>query len=114
MKNWTGYSGGLLWLICVLLVVLTACASPSPVPTPTQTSTPPGGGGGLVIRSDSNITGEIKAISRQTTGYPWKMDVLILSSDNVESLPNPTADKVGEVITAETDEDLSSFKVGQR
>jgi len=100
----------------VLFVVLTACTSapaPSPTPTPTPTPTPSPGGGGAVVRSDSIITGEIRAIRQQTTGYPWEVDVLVQSSVSVDSLPNPTMDKVGQVITAKTDEDVSSLKAGQ-
>jgi hypothetical protein len=77
-------------------------------------SSRPGGIGATVIQSDSIITGEIRAIRAQSTGYPWEIDILVQSSENVENLPNPTADKVGLVITARTDEDLSSLKVGQK
>jgi hypothetical protein len=65
------------------------------------------------VQSDSVITGEIKAVRPQQTGYSWEMDVLIESSVNVDDLPNPTMDKVGQVITAKTDEDVSILKVGQ-
>ena len=90
-----------------LALALSACSgssNPGPAPSP---------GGGAVVRSDSIITGQIKAIRQQTTGYPWEVDVLIQSSESVDTLPNPTQDKVGQVITAKTDEDLTSFKVGQ-
>jgi hypothetical protein len=89
-------------------MVLIACSGKS---NPGQTPTPPPGGG-AIVQSDSIITAEIKAI-RQTTGYPWEVDVLVQSSDSVGDLPNPTKDKVGQVITAKADENLSSFKVGQ-
>jgi hypothetical protein len=74
----------------------------------------PGGIGATVIQSNSIITGEIRAIRPQSTGYPWEIDVLVQSSENVDDLPNPTADKVGQVITARTDEDLGSLKTGQK
>jgi hypothetical protein len=99
--------------IIPLALALSACSgssSPSPTPTPTPTSPP---GGGAVVRSDSIITGQIKAIRQNATGYPWEVDVLIQSSESVDSLVNPTGDKVGQVITAQTDEDLSSFKTDQ-
>jgi hypothetical protein len=63
--------------------------------------------------SDSIITGEIKDIRQQTTGYPWEVDVLIQSSESVDSKPSATEGKEGQVITAKTDEDLNLFKVGQ-
>ena len=80
----------------------------------TSQITGPGGRGTTVINSNSLITGEIKTIKHESTGYPWAMDVLVLSSDNVDDLPNPTAGKVEQVITARTDQDLSSFSTGQK
>ncbi len=74
----------------------------------------PGGIGATVIQSNSLITGEIRAIRPQSAGYPWEIDVLVQSSENVDDLPNPTADKVGQVITARTDQDLSLLKIGQK
>jgi len=99
---------GMALAIILSALILTACSrssNPSPTPSP--------GGGGAVVQSDSIITGQIRAIRPQTTGYPWEVDVLIQSSESVDSLPNPTKDKVGQVITAKTDEALNSFKVGQ-
>ena len=95
----------LISLFTICLFLLLGCS--------TQTSGP-GGVGTTVIRSDSNITGEIKAIRHQSTGFPWEIDVLVLSSENVDDLPNPTADKVGQVITSRTDEDVSALQVGQK
>lgn len=95
---------GIVLILSVMAV--SACKSSSPTPTP-------GPGGGAVINSDSIITGEIKAISPQTTGYPWEVDVVVQSSENIGSLPNPTSDKVGQVATAKTDQDMKSFTIGQ-
>jgi hypothetical protein len=39
--------------------------------------------------------------------------VLILISANVSDLPNLTGDKVGQVVTVKTDQDMSSFSVNQ-
>ncbi len=96
-----------------LVIVLVAALSLGMLACASKTGTPaPGPGGGLVVQSDSLITGQLKAIRQQTTGYPWSVDVLVQTSDNVGSLPNPTADKVGQVITTQTDQDMSAFKVG--
>lgn len=81
-----------------------AATSPSPSPTP---------GGGTVIRSDSVVVGQIAELKAQTTGYPWEVKLRLVSSEDVAGLPNPTKDSVGEVITAQTDESLSSFQVGE-
>ena len=92
----------------ILSVLAVGACSRSNNPSPT-----PAPGGGAVVQSDSIVTVEIRAIRAQTTGYPWEVDVLVQTSDSVGSLPNPTKDKVGQVITAKADEDLASFKVGQ-
>jgi hypothetical protein len=100
--------GGIVIVVILSVLILSACSTNSSTSTPNPTP-----GGGAVVLSDSIITGEIKAIRLQITGYPWEVDILIQSSDNVDNLPNPTIDKVGQVITTETDENMSLFKVGQ-
>jgi hypothetical protein len=74
----------------------------------------PGGPGTAVINSNSLITGEIKAVRQQSSGFPWEIDVLVLTSSDVGDLPNPVKDKVGQVVTARTDEDAGSLKPGQK
>jgi hypothetical protein len=78
-------------LSALILSACSGCSSPAQTPSPI--------GGGAVVQSDSVITG--------------KIEVLIQSSESVDSLPNPTEGKVGQVITARTDEDLNSYKAGQ-
>ncbi len=116
MSHSNGFLAVVLTVILAALA-LAACSTsaPSPTQTPTVTPTPsPGpGGGGAVVRSDSLITGEIRAIRAQASGYPWEVDVLVQTSDSVDDLPNPTKDKVGQVITAKTDEDMKAFQAGQ-
>ncbi len=94
-----------------LAAVLSACAPKATSTTPTTTV--PGPAGGLVVNSDSMITGTIVAIRSEPTGYPWQIDVQILTTQDVGTLPNPVKDKVGQTVTLRTDQDLSSFKVGQ-
>ncbi len=100
----------------VLMIVFLAFGmldcSKAPLPT-TVSPTAGGPGGGAIINSDSIISGQMKAIRKEATGYPWEVDVLVQSSDNVDNLPNPTKDKVGQVITAKAEQDLTLFKVGQ-
>lgn len=98
-----------LLVLSLLLIALVACKSePAPMPTPN-----PGPSGGTIVRSDSVITGEIKAIRRMSSSYPWEVDILVQDSQNVDSLVNPTKDKVGEVITTVTDQDMKPFNGGQ-
>lgn len=100
-------------LIMTLAIVLSVLMLSGCSGTGSAATTPSPGGGGAVVQSDSVITGEIKAIREKTTGYPWEVDVLVRSSENVDSLVNPTKDKVGQVITAKTDEDMSTFRAGK-
>ena len=96
----------LVLIVSLSTMIITSCS--------TASSKSGGGVGTTVVNSDSIITGEIKAIRKMTSGYPWEVDVMILSSEDSGSLPNPTKDKVGQVITVKTDEDMSSFKSGQK
>jgi len=81
----------------------------------TTTTTPPTGtgpGGEAIVNSDSVITAKIQAIRPQTTGYPWEIDILVQSSVDVGTLPNPTKDSVGKVVTVKTDVDMTAYKAG--
>ncbi len=104
------------WLLPAIVLLsitalLSACAPKAQTTTPTTTA--PGPGGGLVVNSDSIITGKIVAIRSENTGYPWQIDVQILTEQDVGTLPNPVKDNVGQTVTLRTDQDLSSLKVGQ-
>ena len=92
--------------------ILTACSkTPSPTTVPPTTTPVVGGpGGGAIINSDSVVTAQIQAINKQTSGYPWQLDVLIQSSVDVGTLPNPTKDSIGKVISVKTDQNMTSFK----
>jgi hypothetical protein len=105
-----------IWLFPAIVLlsiaaVLSACAPKATSSTPTTTA--PGPGGGLVVNSDSIITGKIVAIRSESTGYPWQIDVQILTAQDVGTLPNPVKDKVGQTVTLSTDQDLRQFKAGQ-
>ena len=106
----------LLGLVLISTIIgMAACTSSSgTTPTPTSISPAPvpgGPGGGAIINSDSVVTAKIQAIRAQTSGYPWELDVLIKNSVDVGTLPNPTKDSVGKVITVKTDQDVSAYKV---
>jgi hypothetical protein len=105
MKNILKLFG--LLLAIILIFTIFGCTSSS---NTSSTSTKPGGG--AVVNSDSVITAKIQSITRQSTGYPWKLDILIQASSDVDSLTNPTKDSIGKVITVQTDEDISAFKMG--
>ena len=74
-------------------------------------STPDKPGGGAVVNSDSVVTVKIQSVFKQTEGYPWKVDVLIEYTQNVDNLPNPVKDSVGKVVTVMTDEDMTPYNV---
>lgn len=100
----------------VLAVMLTGCAgkstttttSGSNLSTTTSTTRP---GSGAVVNSDNVVTAIIESITKQSTGYPWKVDVLIQSTVDVNNLPNPVKDDIGKVVTVVTDQNMSNFKV---
>ncbi len=99
-------------LIFILLISLAACTKSPATTTTTPPSTTVSIPGGALVNSDSVVTAKINAINKQATGYPWSLDVLIQASYDVDSLPNPTKDSVGKVVTVKTDQDMTSFKVG--
>jgi hypothetical protein len=98
-----------------VFVLFTGCTSKTSLsPSPIQSTSPtPGGAGGAVINSDSIITADIKTIQKLTGGFGWELDILVKTSEAVGSLPNPVADKTNQTVTVKSNEDLSSFKVGQ-
>ena len=91
-------------MILVIIVLGASCTSA------TTTTTKPGSG--AVVNSDSVVTATIQSITKQSTGYPWKLDVLIQSTIDVNNLPNPVKDSIGQTVTVFTDENMSTFKVG--
>ncbi len=99
-----------------ILLSVSACvtgpASPTPTPTPSNPTPISGPGGDLVVNSDSVISAQIQSINKETTGYPWEVDILVTTSASVGSLPNPTKDSIGKVIIVKTDQDMSAYKVG--
>ena len=98
-----------LTVLTLAVICLTAISGGCSAKAVTTTSNKPNGG--AVVNSDSFVTAEIKAITKQSSGYPWKLDVLIKSTQDVDSLPNPVKDSIGKVVTVFTDENLSSCKV---
>jgi ABC-type oligopeptide transport system substrate-binding subunit len=97
--------------LIVLTVMLSIAACKSSTTTSTVTSTVISPGNGAVINSDSVDTVKIVSISAQTIGYPWLLDVVIDSTSNVGTLPNPVATSVGNTVTVVTDQDMSKYKV---
>jgi hypothetical protein len=101
-------------LLCVVLaIVLLSGNLISCTNTSTTTSNSPGPSKGTLVQTDSIITGEIKAIKSMTIGYPWEIDVLVKSSQDVDTIKNPTSDKVGQVVQFMTDESTKGLIVGQ-
>ena len=63
--------------------------------------------------SDSTITAELRGIRKHMSGYTYEIDFLVTSSKDVGTMPNPTKDKVGQVITAQTNENLKELEPGE-
>ena len=100
-------------LLTVIMVIVLSAGSLVSCTKTTTTATATGPGGGSLVRTDSIITGQIKAIKNMTTGYPWEIDVMVTNSQNVGYLPNPTIDKVGQAVPFYTDESTKALQVGQ-
>jgi len=95
-------------VMLMLTTATTACKSNN---TTTTTSTAALLGRGAVINSDSIVIAQIQNITAQSTGYPWKITVLIQSTSNVGTLPNPVANSAGKMVTVITDQDVTTYKV---
>ena len=102
-----------LLVITGILIIfsLAACSgdtASTTISTTTTATTP-----AAVVNSDSIVTGMIQSVRTLTTGFLWELKLSISSSQNVGDLPNPTGDKVGQVLTLKTDQDLALFTPGQ-
>lgn len=95
-----------LSVAALIIITILAPAGCNNSPTPGRPT------GGAVINSDSIVTAQIKVSRKQATGYPWEADVLIQTSVDVGTLPNPTKNLVGKVVTVKTDTDMNLFKNG--
>jgi hypothetical protein len=98
----------LLCLVATVTVGIVSCTNG----VTTTTAAPGGPGGRALVNSDSVITATIQAIRQQSTGYPWELDILVNTTQNVGDLPNPTKDNVGQTIAVKTDVDMSKFNEG--
>jgi hypothetical protein len=97
-----------LLILAVLAGAFGGCTS---VPSSSTATTGPGGG--TIVHNDSFVECQIKAFGN-TASSLTEVDVLIISSQDVDGLVNETADKVNQVITVRTDEKLSSYVVDER
>jgi hypothetical protein len=73
-------SAALALALVTSLITLSACSS---------------GGGTAGPPGDSTVTGQARTIHKNTSGYPYEVAFLVVSSDDVGTLPNPTKDKIG-------------------
>ena len=93
-----------------LIITATAVGCNTTSATITPTVAKPGGG--AVVNSDSIVTVKIQVITAQSAGYPWKLEVLVQITQDVGALPNPVRDSLGKVVTVFTDQNMTSYKVG--
>jgi hypothetical protein len=96
-----------LWA-AITMIILLALSAACRGASDTNTSKPVGG---AVVNSDSIVKATIKSITAQSSGYSWTLDVLIQSTQDVDSLVNPVKDSVGKIVTVFTDQDMKPFKV---
>ena len=92
-------------IMAIVLLFILAATPFSSCSSGGSTAGPPG---------DSKVTGEAKSVLKNVSDYPYEVNFLVLSSENVTSLPNPTKDDVGLIITAETNEDVYGLDPGEK
>ena len=94
-------------------VIAIALTLASILPLPGLFSCSPGGAT-AGPPGDSKITGEAKAVHQYTSGYPYDVDFIVLTSEDVDTLPNPTKESIGAEITAQTNEDIQGLDPGEK
>lgn len=99
-------------MVCTAILSIGGCKSGTTNTTATTTAVSPNPIGGALVNSDSIVKVKIETFEKQASGYAWTLTVLVESSTDVGTLPNPVKDSVGKVITVKTDEDLTLFKAG--
>ena len=100
------FLGAFTLTFLMFVITVGACKS-----TAASTTVTPKPGGGALVNSDSIVNAKIQSLSAQSSGYPWKLDMMLQSTQDVGTLINPVKDSVGKVITVFTDQDLKAFKV---
>ena len=98
-------------LLSVILPAVAAGCSSTATTTTTTSPAPGGAGGGALVRNDSIVTVKIVSLTPRNNGIT-DLSVTVLSTQNVDDLVNPVADKVGQTIDVWTDEDVSALKAG--
>ncbi len=101
MKKWLLLRLGAATLLLAFATACTATAA-------TTTS-----GGALVVNSQAAITARIIEVESNPSGYPWRIDLQLLSAQNVNDLPNPVSSQVGLEIIAYTDQNVNDLRAGQ-
>jgi hypothetical protein len=88
-------TAALAFLLILTTVLLFSCS-------PTSSTAGPLG--------DSRIIGQAKAIHKNVSSFPYQLDFLVLSTEDIGTLPNPTKACVGATITAETNENIRTLE----
>jgi hypothetical protein len=99
-------------IVVLILLALPFVAGACSNNTATTSTTATKPVSGAVVNSDSIVTAQIQSIQKQSSGNSWQLNVVINSSLDVGSLPNPTKSSIGNTVTVFTDQDMSGFKVG--
>jgi hypothetical protein len=95
--------------ICILGIItlcgiLLSCTSPISTQPPSVLAAP----------NDSIVTAKVISIDPVPGSYPWQLTIQIEQSLDVPGFVNRTSDKIGQQITALTNENLSAIKAGQK
>lgn len=91
---------------------LPATSSPS---TPTTAGARPGGGGAPIQANESVVTAVVVSVApfqRTRVATGWLMELLLQASQDVPGVPNLAKGSVGELVTAETEENVAGLELG--
>ncbi len=94
------------WLLVTTLLVLLAAGCTAKAATTTP-------GGSLVVNSQATITATIIEIESNPTGYPWRIEMQLISAQDVDNLPNPVKTQAGLAVIAYTDQNVDALREGQ-
>ncbi|GEM_PF-2725261 len=107
-------------LALLLLAGMFACAykesspsGPSRAKESTTPPVPPGLQTVPVVPNDSVVTGTVRAVRSTAGRFPWEIDIKIQTSQDVPGYINLTKQKIGEVISVRTKENVAQLQVGQ-
>ena len=66
-----------------------------------------------IIDNRAFVRGEVTAIAKLESVYPWRVELRVMSIENGGVFPNLLAGKEGQTISLRTDQDVSLLEIGK-